>query len=305
MSLPLILGARRPLLFDTRGLWADEKVDGGVWPKDGALYRGAKQVERLLFSIADAVTVLSTEFLRWLREDYAYRQVVRGPIHVIPTCTDLEMFHPRVAPDPEVRAWAGEAPVLSYIGSFGGRYLSTDVGRFFLEFRAASGGKAKLLVASRDRPDEIRAVVAAAGLEQEMLHISVPRERVAAVLRASSASVFFICQLPSTLACAPTKTGEILGCGIPLAANAIADIPRILGSGDVGVVVQDFDQASLQAEARRLYALAMDPATEAKARRTAERWFSLDRAVEAYDALYAALPARHGHPTQVGDRSWP
>ena len=32
-------GAR--FLFDMRGLWADERVDGGIWPKDGALFHGA------------------------------------------------------------------------------------------------------------------------------------------------------------------------------------------------------------------------------------------------------------------------
>ena len=54
-----------------------------------------------------------------------------------------------------------------------------------------------------------------------------------------------------------------------------------------------------------LVALAKDPATSHRARRTAERWFSLDRAVEAYDELYAAMPRYHNRPALTGDRSWP
>src|SRR3954451_1080977 len=50
-------GAR--FLFDMRGLWADERVDGELWPPGGRLYRAAKNVERRLLLGADHVVTLT------------------------------------------------------------------------------------------------------------------------------------------------------------------------------------------------------------------------------------------------------
>src|SRR3954451_24326025 len=50
-------GAR--FLFDMRGLWADERVDAGLWPAGGRLYRLAKRIERRLLEAADHVVTLT------------------------------------------------------------------------------------------------------------------------------------------------------------------------------------------------------------------------------------------------------
>ena len=42
-------------LFDMRGFWADERVEGGLWPKNGRLYRTAKNLERRFLEAADHV----------------------------------------------------------------------------------------------------------------------------------------------------------------------------------------------------------------------------------------------------------
>jgi len=314
MSLPLVLGTRRPLLFDTRGLWADERVDGGSWAQDSALYRGAKAVERRLFQSADAITVLTLAYQSWLRQEYEHRSEVRAPIRVIPTCTDLDLFNPRAVPDPEITARAQGAMVLAYVGSLGGRYLSQEMGRFYLAFRRAAGGPTRLVIASRDDSTEMRQVLEGAGVADELIVTSVARERVPSLMRASHAGLFFIRTVDaggnhreylSTRVCAPTKLGELLACGIPVVANEIADVPRVLEAGDAGVILSGFSEAELNAKAAALVALAKDPATCHRARRTAERWFSLDRAVEAYDELYAAMPRYHNRPVLTGDRSWP
>ena len=57
LALKRIAGVR--FLFDMRGLWADERVDGGLWPKNGRLYRTAKDLERRLLEAADHVVTLT------------------------------------------------------------------------------------------------------------------------------------------------------------------------------------------------------------------------------------------------------
>ncbi len=42
-------------VFDMRGFWADERVDGKLWPRDGRMYRVAKWFERRFLLSADPV----------------------------------------------------------------------------------------------------------------------------------------------------------------------------------------------------------------------------------------------------------
>jgi glycosyltransferase involved in cell wall biosynthesis len=298
-----------PFVFDTRGLWADEKVDGGDWAADSGLYRAAKRVERALFARADAVTVLTDRFRAWLREIYPHRAEVTAPVVVIPTCADLEVFRPTVVPLPAVaRLLRPDAKVLVYVGSLSGRYLVEDMARFYLAWRAAAaeqGHAAQLLVVSRETPTRFLEVLGPAGCASELVHTPAARDEVAGAIRCAHAGVFFYRPLHSTIGCMPTKLGEILAVGLPVVGNAIADLERIL-SGDVGVVVHALDDATLDTAARGLLRLAEANGTAASARERACAWFDLSDAVDAYDALYRRMPLRHGlSAAPVADGTWP
>ncbi len=80
-------GAR--LIFDIRGFWADERVEGGWWPAGGWLYRVAKRCERWFFREADAVVTLTQASVPQIREWVGERG---APIVVIPTCAELDRF---------------------------------------------------------------------------------------------------------------------------------------------------------------------------------------------------------------------
>lgn len=97
MALPArrILGAK--LLFDIRGFWPDERVEGGLWPKDGALYRTAKRLERNFFRAADHVVTLTKASVPVI-EGFGYWDRAAPPITVIPTCANLDLFAPLIKP---------------------------------------------------------------------------------------------------------------------------------------------------------------------------------------------------------------
>ncbi len=48
LAVKRLTGAK--FLFDMRGFWADERVDGGLWPAGGRLYRMTKSLERHFLS---------------------------------------------------------------------------------------------------------------------------------------------------------------------------------------------------------------------------------------------------------------
>ena len=56
-----------PYIFDIRGLYPEERVDGGLWRAGGPLYRIAKRVEGALYRDAAAVVTLTEASLPWIR----------------------------------------------------------------------------------------------------------------------------------------------------------------------------------------------------------------------------------------------
>jgi glycosyltransferase involved in cell wall biosynthesis len=306
LALPLVLAMRRPLLFDTRGLWPEERVDGGIWARTSKIYRAANAMERVLFTHADAVTVLTNNVQNYLRHDYAHREKLRAPIRVIPTCADLDLFSPDATPDREVLAQAGDARVLAYVGSIGTWYMAEEMARFYLAWRKVlSQQKTRLLVVSRDNPQSIAAPLNAAGVTDELIHVAAKRERVPGLIRTSDAALSFVRESLSKRASAPTKIGEYLGCGVPVAATLIGDARLVLAEPGAGVAITQLDDSSLEAAARQLVACSQAPQRVELARTAAQRWFSLDAAVDAYDSFYQDIPSYHGGDIDRRDRSWP
>ena len=57
LMIKRIMGVK--YVFDMRGFWADERVDGGLWPRSGRMYRVAKGFERRFLLAADHVVSLT------------------------------------------------------------------------------------------------------------------------------------------------------------------------------------------------------------------------------------------------------
>ena len=59
IALILNKSIKRKFIFDMRGLWADEKVDSGIWKKTGFLYKLVKALEKYFLINADEVISLT------------------------------------------------------------------------------------------------------------------------------------------------------------------------------------------------------------------------------------------------------
>jgi glycosyltransferase involved in cell wall biosynthesis len=276
---------RVPWVFDMRGFYAEERVDGGLWRGGGPLYRVTKRVERGLLRDAAAVVTLtraSVPVLSGWIADAGGDPLLR----VIPTCVDLARFRP---PTPPARDRPFE---LAYFGSIGTWYLLDEMLRFAKAVSDAAGG-GRLLFLTNGDPALVRARALAAGMDPQALRTdSVPHERVPEALASSSATFFFIRPGPSRFAFHQTKLGESLALGLPVAANdGIGDTDRLPADG-VGVLVERLEPAAYAAAARALVALARDPATPGRCRAVAEERYDLADGVSAYAELYDAVRAR-------------
>src|SRR5262245_19062569 len=126
----VVRGAK--LLFDIRGLLADEYADVGHWSRAGVKYRLTKAMERVLFRRADALIVL-TEAIKadLVKTDPVLRERA-SVIEVIPCCAQVERFVAK--PDARCaerrrRNWDGRR-VLAYVGKLGTWYLVKEMAQF-------------------------------------------------------------------------------------------------------------------------------------------------------------------------------
>jgi glycosyltransferase involved in cell wall biosynthesis len=289
---------RIPWLFDMRGMWVDERVAAGSWSSGSPSYRFAKVIERRLIATATTITVLTNAMRRQLRREF--RDELACPVHVIPTCVDTALFRPDVDPDSAIASLTTGRRVLVYVGSLGGRYLPDVMARFYLAWRKLSTRGSRFMVVSNEQPRTVAAMLRAAGVEPELIHVRAARERIPALLRCATAGVFMYRKDVSTCGTAPTKLGEMLACGLPVAGNAVGDVAAVLGDG-TGVVVRDASDAALGDAAFQLFGLENRQSTPQRARRAALRWFELGAGVDAYASLYEALAER----TRPIENVWP
>ena len=288
-------GAR--FLFDMRGLWADERVDGGLWPKEGRLYRTTKKIERQLLLAADQVVTLTRASVPELRRIVGDSNCEK-PIAIIPTCADLDRFRP---------CKTGERPfTLGFVGSASLWSLFDEVLAIFTEVRLRRPD-ARLLVVNRGEHDFIRARAVAHGVaEQSVEVLSADHRDVPALVNRMDVGAAVRRASYSQISCAPTKLAEYLGCGIPVIVNArIGDAADIVERKKVGVVLPDFGPASIRAGVERLFATLDDPSLAARCRNTATDLFSLDQGVAAYDVIYHDLATRTGAPAANSNLSQP
>jgi len=282
MALAVKRATGASFLFDMRGFWADERVDGKLWPAGGRLYRAAKSVERRLLLAADHVVTLTHASEKELRR-WDFLQARMPPITVIPTCADLDRFTIQGPPQ-------RDPFVLGYVGSVGTWYLLEEMLRCFVVLREIVPSS-RLLIINRNEHGLIRARATAHGIVDGDLELAVADHAdVPKFLVRMTAGLAFYNSSYSRLACAPTKLGEYLACGVPCLGSAgVGDIEQILDDGAVGLTVAAYSEDKLRGAVCRLVDLVSDPDIQLRCRKVAKQHFSLESGCLAYASIYDSL----------------
>lgn len=248
------LGTR--FIFDMRGFWADERVDGGLWNLKNPLYRSIykyfKHKERVFLKKADYIISLTengkNEMLSWPSTDKGIR------IEVIPCCTNLKLFNPDEITDDiknKCRENVGltkEDFVLGYIGSIGTWYMLPEMMDYFRELHLKIP-EARFLFVTGEEPDRIKSVAKEKGINPDAIAVvSVLHHEVPHYISLMDASIFFIKPSYSKKASSPTKQGEIMAMGIPLICNSlVGDTDLIVSRYNAGIVIDSFDKKTYNA----------------------------------------------------------
>lgn len=280
LAVKRVTGAK--FLFDMRGFWADERVDGGLWPPDSLLYRVSKRLERRFLLDADHVVSLTQAAVREM-QGWPWLQGRMPRTTVISTCADLDRFSPAAAPP-------GEPLVVGYVGSAGTWYLFDEAVACFALLRNMRPD-ARWLIVNRGEHAFIRDRIAAAGLDPEAVELrAADHSEIPALMARMHAGMFFIKPRYSKLASAPTKLGEFLGCGIPCLSNSgVGDMAQILREHQVGVAVDRFDEGALRTGLEELLRMVDDARTRERCVAAARSHFMLEAGVTQYRSVYRML----------------
>jgi glycosyltransferase involved in cell wall biosynthesis len=283
------------MIFDVRGLMADEYFDAGHWRKESTPYRITKAMERRVLAAADGVVTLTERIWPIINEWDGLRG--RHVAHeVVPCCADLELFKFNQSDRERRRHELGLDGrfVVVYSGSIGGWYLTEDMADFF-SVLLKEKPQAHALWLTTGNHDQLRTLMKTRGIEEaDYTVLAATSTDVPSYLSASDAGLAFIKPCFSKLASSPTKYAEYLACGLPLIINCgIGDSDTLVTREKTGVLVDEFNQAAYQSAIAALENFVVDPEpTRHRNREVAERLFDVRRVgVERYIHLYESVLA--------------
>ncbi|HAN00603.1 MAG TPA: glycosyltransferase [Marinilabiliales bacterium] len=281
-------------IFDMRGFWADERVDGHIWnlknPIFKQIYGFFKSKEREFLKSADHIVSLTQagklEMLTW-----NIPELTPDKISVIPCCADLNHFNnANITAEAQTR-WREKlsidpnAYVLSYLGSVGTWYLPDEMLDFFKILKQKEPS-ALFLFITKDDPQRLKELALSKNISVDDIRIQpATRNQVPGLLSISQASLFFIKPVWSKKASSPTKLAEIMGLGIPVVTNSgVGDVDWVMHKNPNGVLVESFTEQSYVIAVSQLLSF---PQTKPKEiRQLACDYFSLEHGISIFESVY-------------------
>ena len=277
------------MIFDLRGLMAEEYVDAEHWRQGSLPYRITKRAERQILAATDAIVTLTKKIWPIIREWEGLRG--RAPHHeVIPCCVDLARFRFSDEERARRRNELGLADqfTIVYSGSLDGWYLTENMADFFASF-VKRNPKAHLLWLTTGSHERVRELMNSRNVGTDHYSVrSVAAADVPSYLSAADAGLAFIKKCVSKMASSPTKNGEYLACGLPLIINAgIGDSDALVDEWQAGVLIEEFTEREYALAGPHIEAMVAAPNVRDQTRRVAEELFHLENvAGERYASLY-------------------
>ena len=268
-----------PFLFDMRGFWADERVEGGLWnlknPIYKLVYKYFKNKEKQFLLESNHIISLTHNGKKELllnlgKDDYA-------PISVIPCCADINIFN--------IHKRTSDQFIVGYLGSLGTWYMLDEMLIFFkrlLEFRPdalfhfLTKEPASLI---HDKAKELN-ISSSHFLIEESARKDIPAKTAN-----WNFSFIFITPSYSKKSSSPTKQGELMAMGIPVICNkGVGDMDEIVIKYNSGIVVSTDEIASLN-----IQDILQKSFEKEEIRKGGIDYFSLKQGIELYSSIYKKL----------------
>jgi glycosyltransferase involved in cell wall biosynthesis len=206
---------------------------------------------------------------------------------VIPCCADFERLRPSGL-DARGELGLDGRPILVYVGKLTGVYMDREMAQFFEAARRHDPSLAFVVLTQGESDGLVEELQRGNVGEDDYRITSATPDAVGAYLAMASAAICFCHPKHSLIASSPTKIGEYLAAGLPVASGPdVGDTDVILEEYRAGVIVTRFEDPAYEQAAAQLLALAADPASRERCREVARTMYSLEEVgIPRYDALY-------------------
>ena len=280
----------KKFIFDMRGFWADERIEGGIWKKN-FLYHIAKYFEKAFLLNADIIITL-TESAKNEIGSFAYLSKSMSEIFVIPTAVDLKTFglDKNNGIHEDLKRTLTNKFVFVYIGSLGTWYELDGLYNFFIKAKELITNEHLLILTKQYELADLKRKEK--GLDISDVTISqVPHKDIPDYLNKAHAGLAFYKPGYSRKGCCPIKVGEYLACGLPVIINeGVGDIDQIIRKEGVGAVIPSFIDSQYIEAINKIKELLKEPLVlKRRCRMVAEDYFSLDKGIEKYQQIYQKL----------------
>lgn len=292
---------RIKFIFDMRGFWADERVEGGIWnlknPFYRIIYKYFKHKENEFITYADHIVSLTSNAKKFISPHKN-----EAKISVIPTCVDSQLFDPeRINFDQQnqLKKELGLVKndfVLLYLGSLGTWYMICEMFRCFFYLKRAIPS-AKFLILTNENKLNLKKIWQDTyrqsfksnnfpSFEDNTIISKADRKQVPLFISICDISVFFIKSTFSKRASSATKMGEILAMGKPIITNkGWGDVNKMVNDGN-GILMDEFSEKDFTAAIEEVSQRNFD---SEKIREQALSYLDLNRGIKAYNAIYKEL----------------
>ena len=282
-------------IFDMRGFWANERVDGNIWniakQPYKSIYNYFKKKEIAFINEADAIVSLThvgkEEILSW--RDVKVQETA---IHVIPCCVDTDRFNTKRVIQSKIDDLKSQLGlngkfVLTYLGSIGTWYMLDEMLDFFKVLKRIVPevvflfvtGESKNYIHNQAKSKRIKS--------EDIVVVKSAYSDVPLYLSLSDASVFFIKPAYSKKASSPVKQGELMSMGIPIVCNSkVGDTDILVEKYNCGYLVHNFEESFYEKAITELLQNDFNPQNAIDG---ANDYFSLEKGIQSYHNIYASI----------------
>lgn len=277
---------RFKLLFDYRGVWADERVVKGGWNLDRKLdelsYNFFVKLELYALKKANHIVAL-TRKVKAVIINKTNR--LEDSITVIPCACDYDLFGKKN------RSFRGgsETLTLGYLGSIGPAYRF-DFYLSVLDQAIESGIKCNGLVLTNNVDSAKQFVFLNYGdkITNNLEIIQADRNQVPNYIQRMDVLLSFYTLWKSIIGTSPVKIAEAIACGTPVIANAgIGDTCEILEELGAGITIAEYDEAGISKAVSYLATLHLQDFSNI--RLASKKYFDLKLANELYKSSYQKI----------------
>ena len=278
-------------LFDMRGFWADERVDGNIWNLKNPIYRWVynyfKRKEKIFFSTADHIISLTNEGKKEILSWNGFENLT-NKISVIPCCVDIVKFDKKRVSAEMLKVKKLELGIndsqfiMGYVGSIGTWYMLEEMLSFYKRSSNSLTDPLFLFV-TKENPKDIYKLSDDLEIPRnEIIVTSCNHTDMPLYMSLFSCSIFFIKPVYSKKASSPTKQGELMAMGIPIMCNdKVGDTAGIVRKYNSGLVISsDKINESVMSD----YTFS-----ESKAIEGAEEYFGLEKGLNTYGEIYKKI----------------